>query len=259
MPLSAHLPASALRTIDRLRTRLYLESIRRPTEEYVRRNGFTVQGGPFAGMRYAEQLHSAPGDLVAKLLGSYERELHGVLEEWIAAGHEHVIDVGCAEGYYAVGFAMKMAQTTVHAFDIDPLARERCGELARLNEVVGRVRLGGMCEPTSLDAFPTNGVALLSDCEGYERVLLDPQAAPKLRGWPILVELHEFLDASITQTIERRFGETHVVELIDGEDRAADGLQELSFTSQRRRAALLGERRPGRMRWAHLRPRAQVR
>jgi hypothetical protein len=143
----------------------------------------------------------------------------------------------------------------VHAFDIDPIARDRCGELARLNGVAERVRLAGMCEPSSLDAFPAYGVALLSDCEGYERVLLDPGVAPSLRGWPILVELHEFLDADITQTIERRFAETHTVELIDGEDRAADGLQELSFTSPRRRAALLGERRPGRMRWAHLRPR----
>jgi hypothetical protein len=255
MPLSDYLPASALRTIDRLRTRMYLQGIRRPTQEYVRRNGFDVQRGPFAGLRYPEELQSAPGDLVAKLLGTYERELHRVLDEWIAAGHEHVIDVGCAEGYYAVGFARTMAQSTVHAFDIDPIARDRCGELARLNGVAERVRLAGMCEPSSLDAFPAHGVALLSDCEGYERVLLDPEAAPRLRGWPILVELHEFLDADITQTIERRFAETHTVELIDGEDRATDGLQELSFTSPRRRAALLGERRPGRMRWAHLRPR----
>jgi hypothetical protein len=255
MPLSDHLPASVLRAIDRVRTRLYLQSIRSPTQEYVRRNGFAVQAGPFAGLRYPEELQTAPGDLVAKLLGTYERELHGVVAEWIAAGHEHVIDVGCAEGYYAVGFATTMAQTTVHAFDIDALARGRCGELAQLNGVAERVRLAGMCEPATLETFPAQGVALLSDCEGYERVLLDPEAAPKLRGWPILVELHEFLDASITQTIEQRFAETHVVELIDGEDRAADGLEALSFTSRRRRAALLGERRPGRMRWAHLRPR----
>jgi hypothetical protein len=253
--LSAHIPPSALRVIDRLRTRRYLRRIRRPTADYVQRYGFAVRGGPFAGLRYPDDLGSAPGDLVAKLLGCYERELHGVLEEWIVAGHADVIDVGCAEGYYAVGFALKMAQTTVHAFDVDPLARERCGELARLNDVAGRVRLGGMCEPASLEAFPAQGVALLADCEGYERVLLDPLAAPKLRGWPILVELHEFLDETITQTIEARFGETHAVELIDGQDRAADGREELASTSARTRAALLGERRPGRMRWAHLRPR----
>jgi hypothetical protein len=254
-PLSAHIPPSALRAIDGLRTRLYLQRIRRPTADYVQRHGFDVRGGPFAGLRYPAELRSAPGDLVAKLLGSYERELHGVLEEWIAADYPHVIDVGCAEGYYAVGFASKMAGTTVHAFDIDPLARERCCELARLNDVAGRVRLGGICEPASLEAFPARGVALLADCEGYERILLDPSAAPKLRGWSILVELHEFLDATITQTIEGRFRDTHTVELIEGEDRTEDGLDELASTSPRTRAALLGERRPGRMRWAHLQPR----
>jgi hypothetical protein len=255
MRASALLPESLLRQIDRLRTWSYLRGVRGVTAEYVARHGLAVKSGPFAGLRYPEQLESAPGDLVAKLLGSYERELHGVFAEWIAAGHPQVIDVGCAEGYYAVGLALAMPGTTVDAYDIDPAARARCGALAELNAVHERVRLRSACEPATLADYPERGVALLADCEGYERILLDPTQAPRLRGWPILVELHEFLDPEITETIRRRFADSHEVEIIEGEGREGDGMQELDFTSAGRRAAVFGERRPGPMRWAHLRPR----
>lgn len=254
--IGALLPARVLRTIDRFRTRRFLASVAGPTAEYVRRHGLEVRRGPFRGMRYIDGLESSSGDLVAKLAGTYERELHVVLAHWIAAKYTHIIDVGCAEGYYAVGFAHAMSDATVHAFDIDPLARERCAALAQLNGVGDRLRILGLCEPTALGAFPKRGVALLSDCEGYERTLLDPAVAPVLRGWPILVELHEFIDDSITETIRERFADSHDVEIIEGEGREQDArLSEVAFMTGRQRAAVLGERRPGPMRWAHLRPR----
>jgi hypothetical protein len=256
MPLgSALIPPRALQEVDRLRTWWFLRSIRAPTAEFVRRYGRTVQGGPFTGLRYPDEPASAPGDLVAKLLGTYERELHAALSGWVAGGYTHLIDVGCAEGYYAVGLARRVRQASVYAYDIDPYARSRCTALARLNGVEQRVHVRGACEPSSLGEFPEHGVALLSDCEGYERTLLDPTSAPRLRHWPILVELHEFIDPSITETIRSRFADTHDVEIIEGEGRQDDAREELAFTSSRHRAAMLGERRPGPMRWAHLRPR----
>jgi hypothetical protein len=255
MRVSSLLPTRLLRATDGVRTRWFLWRVRGVTEEYVKRYGTTVRGGPFAGLRYPDELASAPGDLVAKLLGSYERELHSVFAEWIEAGHRQVIDVGCAEGYYAVGLARSMPQSTVDAYDIDPDARVKCVELARINGVEARVRLRAACEPAMLSDYPERGVALLCDCEGYERVLLDPRLAPRLRDWPILVELHEFLDDTITETLRARFHESHKVEIIEGEDREKDGREELDFVSAARRAAVLGERRPGPMRWAHMRPR----
>ncbi len=254
--IGALLPAGIRQTIDRVRTRRFLARVAGPTTEYVRRNGLEVRRGPFSGMRYIGGLEGSSGDLVAKLAGTYEQELHGVLDAWIAARYPHIIDVGCAEGYYAVGFAHAIGDATVHAYDIDPLARERCAALARLNGVEHRVRIQAACEPVGLGAFPAEGVALLSDCEGYERTLLDPSLAPALRGWPILVELHEFIDASITQTLRERFADTHEIDLIEGEGREQEAqLPELAFMSSRQRDAVLGERRPGPMRWAHLRPR----
>lgn len=226
-----------------------------PTARYLAEHGRTVRHGPLAGLEYPPAL-DATGDLVAKLLGTYELELREELERWVAAGHPHVVDVGCAEGYYAVGLARAMPGTTVHAFDIDEGARGRCGALAAANGVQDRVVLGGMCTPQTLQTgFPARGVALLSDCEGYERVLLDPAAAPVLAGWPILVELHEFLDPDITGTIAARFAATHDVRVVAGRERPASAVPELAGFTAAERAVLLDEHRPAAMRWAALTPR----
>src|SRR5207302_4139553 len=63
--------------------------------------GTRVQGGPFAGMEFVSR--SAEGCLLPKLLGCYEAELHGFLARLPEIAYETVLNIGCAEGYYAVG------------------------------------------------------------------------------------------------------------------------------------------------------------
>src|SRR5690606_29129834 len=63
--------------------------------------GLQITAGPFEGMKYLEQV--AGSALLPKLIGSYESELHAALLDMTRRGHRLIIDVGCAEGYYAVG------------------------------------------------------------------------------------------------------------------------------------------------------------
>jgi methylase of polypeptide subunit release factors len=83
--------------------------------------------------------------LVPKLLGSYEAELHPVLDQVIRNNYETIIDVGCAEGYYAVGLALSLPTTHVHAFDIDSRARELCTIWRRPTRSQERVIVEGEC------------------------------------------------------------------------------------------------------------------
>jgi hypothetical protein len=257
MPRRPHLPSRIARRIDARRTRAFLDLIGPPTRTFVEDHGLQVRHGPLQGMFYLPGLEATSGDLVAKLLGAYEAELHPVLEQWVAAAPERILDVGSAEGYYAVGLAHAIPGATVHAYDIDRAARARCAQLAALNAAtVDRVVIEGECTPQTLNDHPETGVALLSDCEGYERILLDPVIAPRLAGWRILVELHEFLDAGITETLRGRFAATHDVEVIEGVVRDASAYPELAEVDPAARAALLSENRPGAMRWMSLVPKA---
>ena len=82
-----------------------------------------VLAGPFAGMRYeTEAVHSMH---VPRLLGTYERELHASLERAPGMPYLRVINIGCGEGYYAVGLAMRLPGAHVHAFD----SEVRAGDL----------------------------------------------------------------------------------------------------------------------------------
>lgn len=256
MRASDLVPASLLRAVDSARTRRFLAVTGPATEEFVRREGLKVKHGPFAGMDYLEGEERTSGDLVAKLVGTYEQELHPVIEAWVSGQPEMFIDVGSAEGYYAVGMARAVPGATVYAFEMDDAARGRCAQLAELNGVGERVVMLGECTAESLAELPAGRAVLLSDCEGAELVVLDPQRTPALARWPMLVELHDFIDPSISAEIARRFEPTHEVEIIGGRERSAAGLQELSFMGRRQLQAVLSERRPGPMQWARLTPRS---
>ena len=249
-------PGWAKQRHERWQTARFLRAANDISARYVERHGLEVRRGPFAGLRFPPELVRDSGDAVAKLVGAYELELRPVFEQWLHAGLRTFVDVGAAEGFYAVGVARAAPAARVVAFDVDPGARARCARLAAVNGVADRVRLEGACTPGALDALPASGVALLVDCEGCEREVLDPAASPVLRGWPILVELHDFIDPAISATVTGRFAATHEIEIIEGRDRVGVELPELDFLTPPERALALSERRPGPMRWALLRPRA---
>ncbi|MGI8527335.1 MAG: hypothetical protein ACR2K5_14395 [Pseudolabrys sp.] len=126
---------AALRLLSKWRSHLIQNSI-------ISDVGTDVQSGPFKGMRFVER--SAEGCHVPKLLGSYERELHPYLEAAIKRGYRHVVNIGMAEGYYAVGMALRMTAAQVHVFDINEEARKVCTNVAALNGVTDRVSVGGL-------------------------------------------------------------------------------------------------------------------
>lgn len=250
-------PNAAKRALDRRRTDRFLSLVRPATEEHVRRHGLEVRRGPLAGLRYLPELVQTSGDLVAKLVGAYEQELHPALRRWIAAAPATIVDVGSAEGTYAVGLAVAIPQARVLAFDIDPAARALCGAMAEHNRVADRVQVLGACTHDVLNGLADEDVSIFLDCEGCELELLRPDVVPALRRWPIIVELHDFVDASISTTIVERFAATHEVQLVDGTERDPEAVPELAGVDARARSALLSEFRPGRMRWGVLTPRSR--
>ena len=148
-----------------------------------------VGHGPFAGMHYG--VDAAEGSFPARLLGCYEASLAPVIETIIARAYPLVIDVGSAEGYYAVGLARRMPVSTIWARDASDRAQELCRALVAQNDVADRVRIGGLLRHEDLAVCAQQRTALICDIEGAEAELLDPVAAPALARADILVEVHE--------------------------------------------------------------------
>jgi hypothetical protein len=216
--------------------------------------GSAVQSGPFRGMRYvAEARHAG---FTPKILGCYESEIADIITAAASAAYDTMIDVGCAEGYYAVGFAFASPTARVIAFDTDPDCQRLCTELAGLNGVESRVTVSGDCDHTSLNQISGERVFLLCDCEGYERDLLDPREVPAMAGWDVLVELHDAVDPSITPTLIGRFSATHDITLIDSTWRGGGDVPAAAFLARKDdRDLAVSDRRGSWQQWAWMRAR----
>ena len=176
-------------------------------------SGGTIPAGPFQGLRYATE--ASEGGRAPRLLGAYEASLHQVIETVIARDHPQVVDIGCAEGYYAVGLARRMPGTTVHARDSDPRARTLCADLAKANGVADRVRIGPEVSHADLALCADAPTFVLCDIEGAEGALLDLARAPALVEADLLVEVHEGMRPGLLATLTARFAPSHRVTRID--------------------------------------------
>lgn len=183
--------------------------------------GPVIWGGPFAGMDYVRR--ATEGALIPRLLGTYESELHPHIAAFAAEGLDDVIDVGCAEGYYAVGLARMMPGVTIHAHDIDEKARVACADLAQRNGVADRVIVGGEFRPEDFQAFAGRRVLVMVDAEGAELDVLQPDNAPALAQMSIIVETHDGFRPGALETIRERFAATHDIVRIDLGPKTLDG------------------------------------
>ena len=197
----------ALRLLSKWRSVLIQNTV-------LQRQGTLVMQGPLKGLYFLEQ--SAEGCHVAKLLGCYEQPLQPYIQQAIDAGYPTILNIGCAEGYYAVGMARRMPDTTVFAYDLNEAALPVCRELAQRNGVADRVHVGGLFTPADFSAYADrpHRVLVLCDIEGAERDLLNPQAAPSLAGMDLIVESHECLLPGITAELVARFSPTHHVTVV---------------------------------------------
>jgi hypothetical protein len=155
---------------------------------YIERNGSTVKHGPFAGTIYsldsALSRHSIP-----KLLGTYEQELHGIIRMIEQRKYDLVIDIGSAEGYYAIGLA-RLLRTKVEAYDPEPIERSYCERAAERNNVSSLVATRAMFRKSDIHTYRNLRVLCICDCEGFEAELFDAKTVIAVAKWDLLIELH---------------------------------------------------------------------
>ena len=179
---------------------------------YLQYQGTLVMQGPLKDLDFLKE--SAEGCHIAKLLGCYEQPLQPYIEAAIQTAYPTVLNIGCAEGYYAVGLARRMPNTQILAFDIDAKAQRTCLELAAKNQVADRVKVGALFRQEDFARYTDQRVLVLCDIEGAELQLLDPQMAPALQHMDLIVESHDCLTPGITQRLVERFKLTHQITVV---------------------------------------------
>ena len=178
----------------------------------------TVRLGFFKGLKYPT-FESFGSSLYPKLSGNYECELFQTFEKFTMEGIPNFIDIGCAEGYYAVGVAKAVANCHVIAFDIDENARELCTNMAKCNGVSDWVEVKVACSDEWLgeQKFADNTL-ILCDCEGFEFELFTPANIPNLKNCNLIIEMHPFINRKIKPTLTALFKETHNITIVSSKD-----------------------------------------
>jgi hypothetical protein len=228
------------------------------------RAGGRVWSGPFAG-----SVHSADAVCSAalpKLLGTYERELQPCVEalarrrDWTV-----VIDVGAAEGYYAVGLARRTG-ARVLAFEMDPVGRRLLHDNVAANAVSERVEVRGECTPAvfadSLAAVE-GPVLVVMDVEGAEAALVEHVQPRDLAKATFLIEVHDFNSPAggplLSARLRAAFEASHTIEVIRSASRTrADFPAAFWFVPPHNRPHAMDEYRPATMEWMVCTPRVDV-
>jgi SAM-dependent methyltransferase len=238
-----------------LREKSYLKS-KEEENEYGRVvfRDLEVLNGPFKGMKYTD-VESVGSMIYPKLLGSYEKELWEVIDEIGSNNYTEVIDIGCAEGYYAIGLGLRIRSAKVFAFDISRKARNLCKRMAKINNIEDKLTVSSNCTAEDLENFSFTGKGLIvCDCEGFEKELFNNNNIQNLLNCDLIIETHDFIDISISTYIKNLFAKTHdvyTIKSIDDIEKALSyNFKELNNLGLYERKKLVSELRPAIMEWA---------
>jgi hypothetical protein len=212
-----------------------------------------VQNGCFKGLRYP-RLASYGSSIYPKLVGSYEKELEYIWKKTEQNTYTEILNIGCAEGYYAVGLGKLFPTARLLAYDTSRQARTLCEEMAILNGVKDRLTIKATCVPEELASFAFVGKGLIvCDCEGYEKTLFQPSNLHNLLHCDLIIETHDFEDIDISAYLKQLFAPTHEIisiKSLDDIEKAHlyhfEGLENFSLFEKKQ---LFAEYRPAVMEW----------
>jgi mannosyltransferase OCH1-like enzyme len=212
-----------------------------------------VQHGLFKGMKYASP-KALGSSLMPKLLGSYEDILHPFLFEQSKKKFELIINIGCGEGFYAVGLALLFNDTKVLAYDINDMAEEFIKNNTLINNVENRVQFKNdyFDVNESLIALPRR-TFIFCDIEGGELSLFSKENIIKFSDSDLIIELHDFIDFNIKPYIIALFKDSHSIEILkEKQNYDFKNYDFLYKTPISNALKIIDENRPERMEWVIL-------
>jgi hypothetical protein len=213
-----------------------------------------VISGPFKGLKFRQRFPTKP-----MLLGVWEKEISFIWDS--LQDFKYIIDIGAAEGYYAVGLAKRYPDPIVYAFEMK-LSTQRLLQKVISDNLIKNIEIRGKCEYKDLLDFGAklDDSLIVMDCEGYEMELLNDDSTSILNNTTLVVELHEMYAPGCTHELKKRFSSTHYVKEIKGKHRNVnDWPPELKILKYLFPTSLLlhfmDEGRPYPMNWLYMQPR----
>lgn len=201
------------------------------------------------------------GDRGGQILGLYEQEVQFCISS-NCQPYGTFIDVGAADGYYAVGCLFASCFNRCIVFEQNDSSRLSIEKLAIVNMVSESITISSACTRESildLSEDVRNNSFLLIDIEGGEYELLTDEVIALFQGSFFVIELHPFAShdgETATDELCKRFFNTHTVQRVDQGARNPNQFHALKHLHDNERWLLASENRGQLMEWLVARPRA---
>jgi hypothetical protein len=218
-----------------------------------------VKYGPFKGLQLNRETWWGKLDLGSQCLGLYEKELLDFIATLPDDHFSHFIDIGAADGYYAIGMLVSQKISNCICFEQSEKGQQTILANWQRNNSPGNLKIIGEANEQSMASLLPQELQrslVLIDIEGFEFDLLTPAFLAKLQSCTVIIEVHNWVDdflAKYTQLLRHAhlFFDIKMVERID---RVTSHLPELRDMTDDNRLLFTSERRPCMMRFLQLTP-----
>lgn len=231
--------------------------------EYKKSNSFSkvskfikdpiVMKGPFKGLNY-RGIESFCSTINPKLFGTYEAELHDIIKKIIKKNYQRIVDIGSAEGYYAVGipYAKKDQEIEVVAIEISKIAIKNLRKLVK-NNIKNQVTINDKFE--SKKYYDNKETIVIMDCEGAELDYLRKIDKEYILKWDFLIEIHVQKKKNIIKELEEIFKERKILKIksLDDYHKIEEYSESLpEYFDDNTKLLLLSENRRSGMYWFYI-------
>ena len=225
------------------------------------RLGGVVRHGPFAGLKIRLEATWGAGDRAGMFLGLYKKEVFETVEEALR-DRPIFIDIGAADGYYAVGVLKAGLAKRSIAFEMNPKAHNSIRALAALNGVQDDLEIhsaagAGSLASLSLESF--DRCVVLCDIEGAEVDVLDDTALKLLSQAVIVIEVHgsgDLDEHAVEKLLRERAAPLFDIESFTTGSRSPLQISEISDLPEDDQWLICSEGRKYRQTWLVLRPKS---
>ena len=179
---------------------------------FINSIGTDIINGPFKGMKYISE--SVGSCHMPKILGIYENEIYSILTQFLSMS-DLCVNIGAAEGYYAIGCAMKFPKLQVIAYEMEQAGRDSMLELEKIN-LVNNVIIKKNFTALDFDSIQNmsiNSVTYLIDIEGDEKHIFTKYYS-HFKKSNFIIELHDKKSNTIESKLKHFFSDTHSIKTI---------------------------------------------
>ena len=189
---------------------------------FINSIGTNIINGPFKGMKYISE--SVGSCHMPKILGIYENEIYPTLLNFLS-NSDLFVDIGAAEGYYAVGSAIKYPNLNVIAFEMDKTGRQYISNLKKRNNVDNveiRKKFSNV-DFFSIQKSAYNRITYLIDIEG-EEINIFSKYHNHFNNSYFIIEIHDRVSNEIESYLKRFYSNTHNTYIIPIKDKSISDL-----------------------------------